>query len=304
MTEVEERQRERDAVRRKLESEKRRRQALRASMLRSPAERQAEVEACALMPGLPATDEGLAADENAHDHEGMPLRDALAWEMAQASVFLRRPLPVDATSLAVAVLTSHDYTHGLDVEALPLHAVSFGRLWGHLYAVGLALDPMLAASVARRMMRLLLNRDRRETTKLTSAATMPQAEVSLAAVPVPDDRFATTELPEEPVDATPARVEAAAVEDTTHGRRVTGYVRLRESVEFRGSPAMAEGRVVELLQPTEGEQENLKQSSDNHRTQVVVWWHGRSRFVPANLVERVGSDAWWEQNEEEDPDEH
>ena len=58
---------ERDAVRIKLESEKRRRQAFRVAMLRSPAERQQEVEACAAMAQFPEPDAELAEDEQAQE---------------------------------------------------------------------------------------------------------------------------------------------------------------------------------------------------------------------------------------------
>lgn len=303
MTEVE-RQLERDAVRRKLASEKLRRQAMRAAMLRSPAERQAEVEECAQMPALPPSDAEIGADENTCAHDGRTLREALAWEMARASEFLGVPLPIDATSLAVAMLTSHDYAYGLDVEALPQHAATFGRLWGHLYAIGLAIDPHLAASVVRRCTRLLLDRARFEAARpAASTAPMPTADVSLAAVPTLDGRFALAELPDEPVDATPPREPPAEVE-ATHARKLAGYVRLREDVSFRGAAPMRQGLVVEHLAPTESEQEELTRSQGQGRVQLVVWWDGRPRFVPASLVERVNSDAWWAQNEgQEDPDE-
>ena len=268
---------ERESVRTKLESERRRRQAFRVAMLRSPQERQREIEDCSTM-GFHEPHEELSADENAESHEGEPLRDAVAWELARASEFLDVPLPVDASSLAVAWLTSHDLTFGMDVEGLPPHAVTLGRLWGHLYTIGLAIDPGLAVSAVRRVLPLVLGAQR-GTVRASASRPRPRAAVTLQPVPLPEARFQVA-LPEpEPAFEKPAR---------THERRVLGYVKLRETLAFHGSEDLPAEEVVEQVEALETEATELARSRGQGRALLLVWWQGRPRYVPTSAVERVG----------------
>lgn len=271
------RQDEREAVRVKLLSEQRRRQAFRVAMLRSPQERQREVEECASMP-FPEPDEELSQDENAQDHEGESLRDAVAWELARASEFMGVALPVDASSLAVAWMTSHDLTFGCDVEGLPPHALTPGRLWGHLYQVGLALDPQLAASAARRVMPLLLNARRGAVGR--AVRTRPRVDVTLQPVPLPEERFQTAPVEPEPEFVKPER---------THERRVLGYVKVRERLAFHGVEDLQVDEVVEQVEALETESEELARSRGQGRSLLLVWWQGKPRYVPTGAIERVGA---------------
>lgn len=270
------RQDERDAVRVKLVSEQRRRQAFRVAMLRSPQERQREVEECAAM-SFPDPDAELAGDENAQDHEGESLRGAVAWELARASEYMGVPLPVDASSLAVAWLTAHDLTFGTDVEGLPSHAVTPGRLWGHLYQVGLAIDPQLAASAARRVMPLLLSS--RRGTVGAAPRPRPKAEVTLQPVPLPENRFQGAPAPPEPTFERPPR---------THERRVVAYVKLRETLAFHGVEDLPAEEVVEQVEALETESTELARSRGAGRAMLLVWWRGKPRYVPTSAVERIG----------------
>lgn len=296
------REQERANVQLKAESERRRREAIRSSRFRDLYTRAAHIEHIAATyapPSVPSAE--LSADENARSHAGEPLRRALAWEIERASEVLCKPIPLAASSLALMLLTSHDFVYGTDIETIADSLVSLGRIAAHIDALGFAIDPELSASIARRTLLLLLNASNDAAREPEIPAEQPKASVVFSE-PI---KAMVNDLPEG-WDATPERDRAAVtVEKPKHNRKVVGYVRVDSSLDFVDA-TLRKGTVVELLEPTEGERNELESSASNGRkTGVYVWWNGKSRRLAANDVERVGAEDFNAQDQggyEEDQD--
>jgi len=286
-----ERAAERRRVLVKQASEQRRRRSLRTSRFRDPMTRQAHIETrAAEQQPVPDCDPDQASDE-ARDHSCHGVRESVAWEIARASEVTGQPLPIDASSIAAGLLTSHDLMLCVDVHDLPSHALTYGRLLGHLEALDLDLPHDLACSIVRRAWHVLMNAG----APPSPDSDAPDLNVRPAAVVTIGRQSAPPIAPE---SAAPERAPAPRVRVAprpSHPRRVLGYVRVTEPLSFVDAGTLGVGRVVEQLEATPSERESMATSARAGITLVPVWWRDKARLVRALSIQRVGLTEWLDQ---------
>jgi hypothetical protein len=149
--------------------------------------------------GFPIEDDDVA-DENRERGPQPSLKVAFEIEVGRA--FGKNGTPVTAVSpsfFAFQLLSTTDTSYGMPLELLPREAILPDRLLAHVLRLPVKLDRRVAASIARRLYLLLMNRAGYVGPRTEASEPLPEPTIALPAIPAepppPPPRVADADPP-------------------------------------------------------------------------------------------------------------